>query len=125
VILISSGESTVYLGEKMSNKVYLGNLFINALDEGRIAVADEEWVGKDWRLVKRTAGSFETDVDEGGNHGDTFDSSKLSLHGLDGVGGPAEAFAAQVGNFRSGSDTGRILLNPYASRYEHRGGSLC
>ena len=35
VILVSSGESTIYLGEKMSNKVYLGNLLVNAMQDGR------------------------------------------------------------------------------------------
>ena len=125
VILVSSGESTIYLGEKMSNKVYLGNLLVNAMQDGRFILPDAEWVSKDFRLVRRAGGSFETDVDESGNHGDTFDSSKLGLHGLTAGGGPAEAFATEVGNFRGGSDSGRVLLNPYASKYEKRGGSLC
>ena len=125
VILVASGESTIYLGEKMSYKLYLGNLLVNAMQDGRIILPDVEWVSKDFRLVRRAGGSFETDVDESGNHGDTFDSSKLGLHGLTAGGGPAEAFATEVGNFRGGSDSGRILLNPYASKYEKRGGSLC
>jgi len=125
VVLVASGESTIYLGEKMSYKVYLGNLLVNAMQDGRIILPDVEWVSKDFRLVKRSAGTFETDVDEAGNHGDTFDSTKLGLHGLTAGGGPAEAFATEVGNFRGGSDSGRILLNPYARQYEHRGGSLC
>ena len=125
VILVASGESTIYLGEKMSFKVYLGNLLVNVMQDGRFILPDAEWVSKDFRLVRRSGGSFETDVDESGNHGDTFDSSKLGLHGLTAGGGPAEAFATEVGNFRGGSDSGRILLNPYARQYDKRGGSLC
>ena len=123
--LIVSGESTQYLGEKMSFKVYLGNLLVNTMEDGRLSLPDEEWIKKDFRLVKRSGGSFETDLDESGNHGDTFDSTKLALHALTSGGGPAVADAAAVGNFRSGADAGRVLLNPYASKYEKRGGVLC
>jgi phage FluMu gp28-like protein len=125
VILVSSGESTIYLGEKMSFKVYLGNLLVNALDDGQIALPDVEWVSKDFRLVKRTAGSFETDVDEAGNHGDTFDSTKLGLHGFTAGGGPAEAFGARVGQFGGEPSDDREFLNQFARNTKQGDRLLC
>jgi hypothetical protein len=123
--LIVSGEATQYLGEKMSFKVYLGNLLINTMEDGRLALPDETWVRNDFRLVKRSGGSFETDLDEAGNHGDTFDSTKLALHALTAGGGPAEAAAAAVGRITSGTEPGRILRNPYARKFETGTRTLC
>ncbi len=123
--LIVSGEATQYLGEKMSFKVYLGNLLVNTMEEGRLSLPDELWVKNDFRLVKRSGGSFETEVDEAGNHGDTFDSTKLALHALSCGGGPVEAVAATVGRLSSGTESGRILLNPYARHYEKGDRTLC
>jgi hypothetical protein len=101
VALVISSESTTYLGEKMNVKTYLGNLFVNTIDDARLALPPETWLEKDIRQVVRDRGMFDADVDEEGNHADGFDAIKLALHALVGsTGGPVEAKAVPVGTFQ-------------------------
>ena len=79
VVLVSSGEKVKWEGADFTYKTLLGQLYVSNFEDGRIALPDGEWIVKDHRLVKNHAGSYATDLDEGGNHGDTFDSGKLSL----------------------------------------------
>lgn len=103
VVLVISSESTTYLGEKMNFKTYLGNLFVNTIDDGRLALPPEPWLEKDIRQVVRDRGMFDADVDEEGNHADAFDGIKNALHALTGSSaGPVEAHAAPVGTFSKG-----------------------
>ena len=102
VDLIVSSESTEYLGERMIFKVYLGNLLVNTIEDGYLALPREPWVQKDFRSVVRDRGTFEAEVDEDGRHGDCFDAVKLGLHALIAPGGPIQASATQVGVYQSG-----------------------
>lgn len=99
VYLISSGESILWLGEKFSYKTLLGQLYVSAFEDNRIALPDGDWIVRDHRLVKNHAGSYATDLDDEGNHGDTFDSGKLSLwsHLRGGRGTSAGVRAVAVG----------------------------
>lgn len=99
VELVVASEATEYLGERMTYKQYLGNLFVNTIDDGYLALPKEAWLQKDIRSVVRDRGTFEAEVDEEGRHGDAFDAIKLSLHALIAKGGPTEAFAAPVGGY--------------------------
>lgn len=121
--LIVSSEKMKYLGEEMLFKVYLGNLLINTMEDGHLAICDETWVKDDFRLVKRDRGSFTAEPDSAGNHADTFDAVKLGLHGVMGVGGPAEGNAAQVGQFGAQSAQGQ-WKNPFASLFNKDGRKL-
>lgn len=107
VFLISSGESILWLGEKFSYKTLLGQLYCSAFEDNRMALPDGEWIVRDHRLVKNAAGSYATDLDDEGNHGDTFDSGKLSLwsHLRGGRGSSAGVSAMRVG--ASPSNTSR------------------
>lgn len=78
VNLIGSGETVIWQQEKFSYKTLLGNLYVSAFEDHRIAMAGSEWLVKDHRLVKNHAGGYATDLDDEGNHGDTFDSGKLA-----------------------------------------------
>lgn len=113
VELVISSESTSYMGEEMSMKEYLGNQLINVADDGNLALPESRYIREDWRLVKKNKGRFETEVDTQGRHGDTFDSTKLALHGLRGRGGPAEITPTQVGTFGLSKVTAwpRAVLN--------------
>ena len=117
VELVVSSESTQYLGEPMNFKVYLGNLYINTIDDGRLALPDEKWVSDDARQVKRDKGTFIAEIDEDGNHADAFDACKLALHSLITRSGTVEADAARVGTFGSTGTDGRRFKNPYANKY--------
>lgn len=118
VELVVSSEATQYLSEPMSFKVYMGNLYINTIDDGRLALPDEKWVSNDARQVKRDKGTFLADIDEEGNHADAFDACKLSLHSLIGKsGGPAEASIPQLNSFGTPQSALRNLKNPYAEKF--------
>jgi hypothetical protein len=95
---------------------------VNTAEDGRLLLPAESWLEKDLRSVKRAGGSFECEVDEDGNHGDTFDAIKLALHALTSGGGPAEAQAAPVGSYRTRGGPGRPLKNPYANLHERKPG---
>ena len=99
VTLVVSSEKTTYMGQDLTYKQYLGNLVINTIDDGHLWLPEARWLKDDFRLVVRSRGTFETQVDSAGNHGDTFDSTKLALHALIAKGGPVEAAACRVGTY--------------------------
>lgn len=117
VELIVSSESLEHLGEKMTYKVFLGNLLVNAIEDGRLLLPEGDWLRDDLRLVKRERGSFATEAAADGSHGDCFDALKLAIYALEGAGGPAQASAAAVGSMGAQSAHGR-WKNPLA--YLHR-----
>lgn len=101
VELVISSESLEHLGEKMTYKVFLGNLLVNAIEDGRLLLPEATWLRDDLRLVKRDRGTFATEVAADGSHGDCFDALKLAIYALEGAGGPAQAEAAAVGSYGS------------------------
>jgi hypothetical protein len=113
VRLISSGESVLWSGEKFSYKTLLGQLYVSAFEDGRVALPGGEWIVKDHRLVKNHAGSYATDTDDAGNHGDTFDSGKLAYWGhiRGGKGSAKGVGGAQVGG--SGKSPRRKLAGSF------------
>lgn len=114
VQLMVSGEKTEYLGEVMTVKSYLGNLAVNAMDDGLVSLPPNREVKDDFRLVKRYKGGFNNDLDSvTGRHGDLFDGFKQSLHAL--VSGGAAAVAEAVGFSGSPVDPGLELGNPFES----------
>jgi hypothetical protein len=102
VALIVASESIEYRGQKMKFKEYQTNLYLHQIDDGRLALPDEQWVEDDARQVKTERGFFYADIDEDGNHADAFDATKQALHALrmHGAGAPAEISAAGLGTFR-------------------------
>lgn len=106
VELVVSSESTEFMGESMPMKTYLGNLVVNAMDDGLLAIPEARWLKDDFRLVVRDKGGFQNLVDSAGNHADVFDAAKLALHGLRGK-GRAEARAVAVGG---GTNLGAMSL---------------
>lgn len=84
--------------EKFSYKTLLGDLYCSAFEDGKIAAPPDVFFLNDHRLVKKCAGSYQTEVDEGGNHGDTFDSGKLAYWGHVNGSGRIRAEAVRVGN---------------------------
>jgi hypothetical protein len=108
VELVVASASTEYMGEKMIYKVYLGNLLCNTIEDGYMALPKETWIQRDFRSVVRDRGTFEAEVDDDGRHGDCFDAVKLSLHAMVVPGGPVQASAAGVGNYRTSEAQRRI-----------------
>lgn len=116
VDLVVSSEATEYMGEKMIFKQYLGNLLVNTIEDGYVALPKENWIQRDFRSVVRDRGTFEAEVDDEGRHGDCFDAVKLSLHALIIPGGPVQASAAQVGTYAIGSVKSKNRKRPDTDR---------
>jgi len=99
VVLVVSSETIDWEKEKFSYKTLLGDLYVSAFEDGIIALPPEPFILGDHRLVKKQGGGYTTEVDEDGNHGDTFDSGKLAYWGHVLKGGPVRAQAVRVGNY--------------------------
>jgi hypothetical protein len=98
VSLVAGGEKISWQGDSMDAKTLLGNLWINALDDGAALLPAGDWIAEDQRLVKREAGSFATATGKNGEHGDTFDACKLAWWGLRrGAGNARGVSAVKVG----------------------------
>ncbi len=119
VELVINSESLEYRGQSMNYKSYLGNLFVNTIDDGYLALPPEPWLERDVRLVVSEKGSFDADVDEEGNHADTFDAIKLAIHALNLRGGPAQAREAAVGSFATSLPRSGIK-SPFARLFDRK-----
>jgi hypothetical protein len=95
VHLIASGATTNWKGEDIPFKILLGNLYAALFEDSLITIPNLQWLIDDHRLVQRDKGSFKTDLGPNGEHGDTFDSGKLSYWSLLRK-GRAEIHAAHV-----------------------------
>jgi hypothetical protein len=124
VELIVAGETLEYEGETINYKSLLGNQLVNAIEDAHLLLPESRYVKDDYRLVKRDRGSFHTDVDNQGRHGDTFDSDKLALHGLLSRGGPATAEAVRIGTFGAPRDSGWNSKLARAADQMNRGGNI-
>ena len=123
VNLISSAETIVFENEKFSFKTLLGDLYVSAFQDGILALPPEEFVLSDHRLVKKQAGGYVTEVDDEGNHGDTFDSGKLAYWGHIKGGGRVRASGMQVGGLGSSKSSNRPgLIGSIAKRFGRRTG---
>jgi len=77
--IVIAGEKAPYKGEEMNFKEYCGSLVVNALEDRQIALPPDRWIRDDFRLVMKERGRFQNLLDTEGNHGDTFDGTKLAL----------------------------------------------
>lgn len=102
VELVGGGQKLAFRGEELDAKTLLGNMYVSAIEDGFFLLPAGEWIEFDHRLVKREAGRFVTDLGPGGEHGDTFDSGKLSYWGLQSGGSP-KADAAPISNAVTGT----------------------
>lgn len=118
VELVDSGASTMYLGEKVNFKSFLGNQLVNDFAEGRIAMPDETWAKDNARQVYRVRGTFEADVDANGNHADFFDAMKLARYSVSTSLAPAQADAISTG-FLFNQKTKRPEFDERFSRYNN------
>lgn len=94
VALIKGNQKMKFRGEELDAKTLLGNLYVNALEDGLILLPGDDFIATDHRLVQREAGRFVTNLGPGGQHGDTFDACKLGYFRLIGKSGSARGVAA-------------------------------
>jgi hypothetical protein len=80
-------------------KQILGTQTVDVLDNNRLTLPPDRYIRIDWRLVKKEKGLLFCEPDQDGKHGDTFDSTKLSIRALDSKSGVATIdTTAQVGD---------------------------
>jgi len=94
VELVVASEKIAVGGESYLLKSYLGHLVVSALEDARLVLPPDRWVNLDFRLVRRDCGGFAAEVDGSGHHADTFDATKLALHGW--LTAPAGAYTAET-----------------------------
>lgn len=82
VVGFKGGQNVTLKGQPAQAKYAMGITYTSAYEDGRIAIAPDQWVAKDRRAVIRNGDKFEAAVDDEGNHADSFDSGKLALWGL-------------------------------------------
>lgn len=119
VILVKNSGRIEVMGERVPYKTYLGNLLVNAIDEGLVDLPKSPEVKDDFRLVKKLKGGFDNQLDAAtGRHGDLFDGAKLSIHALAEGTGEARADAVPVGaraasaSWRRASGPDRMAMRP-------------
>ena len=90
VELVIASETVEQPGsEPITKKALLGNQLAADINENRATLPPEKYIKEDFRRVKRDRGSFACEMGANGEHGDTFDSQKLSLYKLRGGSGGA------------------------------------
>lgn len=117
VVLVVNSEAIDFQGERYSYKTLLGDLYVSAFQDNIIALPPEPFILGDHRLVKKQAGGYVTDVDDDGNHGDTFDSGKLAYWAhIAGGGVAAQAAAVGVGSLAKEKVLRPGLIGPIGRR---------
>src|ERR1051326_7148277 len=117
VELVIESESIEHMGEKMSYKIYLGNLVVNAFNDAEILVPNAIWLRNDYR--QPAGATFLADPDENGNHADAFVATGCSLHGLISAGGPVTAAAVPLSVIGQPPKLRRPgILNPFAYKFD-------
>jgi hypothetical protein len=89
VVIVVSGETVENPDNpkaKIRRKEKLGCLLVNFATDRLLALPSDKFIKDDFLLQKKEKGLFVCDLDTAGNHGDTFDSTKLSIFALESAG---------------------------------------
>ncbi len=116
VELIAGQQKLRHRGIELDAKTLLGNLFAALLEDGLAVIPSADWIEYDYRLVKREAGGFVTETGKNGEHGDCFDSGKLSHWSLTSGSGTVAADPIPVGEFGHGPNVRPGIKNPWLRR---------
>ncbi len=110
VRLLKGGEKIERAGEETDLKSFAGNQLVAFMESARVPIANHPYLESDFGRVVKANGRFECAVGPNGEHGDTFDGTKLALFGQI-TAGPLAIKAVAVG----GLDVPRPgLLSPLA-----------
>jgi len=74
-------------------KTWTADSYCGAINENHYALPPEHYLKKSHRLVIKSGGRYECEVDTDGDHGDTFDSGRLAQYGLMSTGGGIRSVA--------------------------------
>ena len=97
VQIIVSSEAVQTPEGSMTLKAFMGNDLANAIESGKMLLPFNTYVYKDFMRVVKNRGSFDAAVGPNGEHGDTFDSTKLGQRVLS-TGGGTLAYDMPVGD---------------------------
>jgi hypothetical protein len=111
VVLLRGNQKVGQEGEATDAKTLCGNTLVAHMESGRVPIPNHPYLENDFGRVTKAAGRFTCAVGPNGEHGDTFDSTKLALHGQIHR-GPSTAKAVSVGSGMN--EPRRGLLHPVA-----------
>ena len=97
VQIIVSSETVETPEGSITLKAFMGNDLANAIESGKMLLPFNTYVYKDFMRVVKNRGSFDAAVGPNGEHGDTFDSTKLGMRVLQ-KGGSVEAYFPERGD---------------------------
>lgn len=81
VRLMRGNQKVSLSGEEMDAKTLCGNLLVNHMESARVPIPNHPYVENDFGRVTKAGGRFTCSVGPNGEHGDTFDATKLALQG--------------------------------------------
>ena len=113
VQIIVSSETVETPEGSMTLKAFMGNDLANAIESGKAVLPFNTYVYKDFMRVVKNRGSFDAAVGPNGEHGDTFDSTKLGWRVLQ-RGGGVEAYFPERG------DLAGAVRSPHPSWYDEQ-----
>lgn len=102
VTLFVSSETVETSEGPITLKSLMGNELAAAAESGKLLLPFHTYIYKDWMRVVKNQGSFEAAVGPNGEHGDTFDSTKIARR-LFAMSGPVEALFPQRGDLAAGA----------------------
>jgi hypothetical protein len=106
VELVIASETVEKAGqEPMTKKQFMGGQLVGALEDNQLTLPPERYLKEDFRLVKKERGSFVAALGPAGQHGDTFDGTKLGIHALTGRSG-----MDSMDGVITGANGGSVLL---------------
>ncbi len=103
VQIIVSSETVETPEGSITLKAFMGNDLANAIESGKALLPFNTYVYKDFMRVVKNRGSFDAAVGPNGEHGDTFDSTKLGWRVLQ-RGSAVEALFPMRGDLGSESN---------------------
>lgn len=91
--LCIGSELVLHQGAKVTLKTYTGSQLANAIEAGLAELPFDRYLYNDFMRPVRTPGGFDCPVGPNGEHGDTFDATKLSFLEWHKPGGTVQAAA--------------------------------
>ena len=86
----------MHRGEKVTLSTFTASQLAGAIDSGVAELPFNRYLYDDFMRPTKVPGGYACPVGANGEHGDTFDGTKLSFFGWSGYGAAAEAMAVSI-----------------------------
>lgn len=92
----SGSEIVMHRGEKVTLSTFTASQLAGAIDSGLAELPFNRYLYDDFMRPTKVPGGYDCPVGANGEHGDTFDGTKLSFFGWSGYGSAAQAMAVPL-----------------------------